>query len=504
MAIVLRPEQIEVNAVRRFLRFATTLDDDPFVDFAYGWITGATAEEALAFVDRIVAASKTTWPEPIARASVGGGQGGSQARNDTYEVGSLAWPRRVLRFNAPDGGHGRDQAFIDEHLDDLEGCGALLVGGHGMPWEIGSGPRAEDLEGLELFPAVAFNYACYTGVTGIWPQRHFEGGSYVYRLHEVERKRSFALAMIRTGVTGYVAYVNPRPAGPEMTCEYERVLAGASLGESRRRDYDKIALGYLGYDEPGVVPPAWVDGERHPRSAVDPVRHMMLDGATGGILYGDPALRPYPPRLDALPLQSRVQRKGDELHITLTLKGRRAYEWGADPFRRFDEEQMAMKLYDRVALPDGLPTIRSVRVEAATWGPKAIDTLDPVWALETDQGRRYLHLKANFARGGRGDISIRLVASPEAAPLDLHKAADCRRLAEQIGELVLARRHQIEDAWAYDGKAGVALFLFELFQATKDERWRQAADTAAGGGRGDGERPSGSLRRPGRRRPGGA
>ena len=326
VAIVVRPEQIEVNSVRRFLRFATMLDDDPFVDFAHGWITGANAEEAVAFVRRIVKAQRTTWPELVCRASVSGGTGGSRMSDDTYRVGPLSWPSRRLSFVPPDGTHGRDQAFIDEHLSRLEGCGALMLGGHGMPWEIGSGPRAEDVAKLDLFPAVAFNYACYTGVTHVWPQRENERGGYVYRLHEVELERSFALAILRSGVTGYVGYVNPRPAGPEMTTEFQRVLAGTSLGATRRRDYDKIALGYLGFGEPGIVPPVWVDGERHPRSEVDPVRHMMLDGATGGILYGDPAHRPYPAHPRALPLQSKAKRKGDELHVTLTLKAAQTNE----------------------------------------------------------------------------------------------------------------------------------------------------------------------------------
>ncbi len=172
--------------MRRFLRFATTLDDDPFVDFAYGWITGETADEAVAFVKRIVKAHKAKWPERVVRASVGGSQGASQSIEGPYVVGPLSFPGRRLRFVAPEGGHGRDQAFIDEHLADVEGCGALLLGGHGMPSEIGSGPRAEDVGRLDLYPAVAFNYACYTGVTHVWPQRHSESGAYVYRLHEVE------------------------------------------------------------------------------------------------------------------------------------------------------------------------------------------------------------------------------------------------------------------------------------------------------------------------------
>ncbi len=37
-------------------------------------------------------------------------------------------------------------------------------------------------------------------------------------------------------------------------------------------------------------------------------------------------------------------------------------------------------------------------------------------------------------------------------------------------------RAEIEDDQVYDGKAGVALFLYELYGATGGERWREAAD----------------------------
>ena len=273
--------------------------------------------------------------------------------------------------------------------------------------------------------------------------------------HEVEPGKSFALAMIHAGIVGYVAYVNPRPAGPEMTTDFEQVLAGASMGAARRRDLAKVALGYLGFGEPGVVPPDWVAGERTPLAKVDAVRNLMLDGATGGILYGDPAYAPFPSHPEDLPLQTTVAPKGDELEITLEMAARSVYLWCADPFRRAGDRDMAMKLYDRVELPAGLKTVRSVRVVEATWGGKPIETLDPVWALEQDQGHRYLHVKPGFARGGEGRLRIVLVASarevaavraspphpvPAAKPVDLADPAECRRLAMEVGDEVIRRR----------------------------------------------------------------
>ena len=59
VAVVLRPEQLDYVLARKFLVMATQIDDDPFVDFSYGFVTGATAEEALAFVARSIQSEQT-------------------------------------------------------------------------------------------------------------------------------------------------------------------------------------------------------------------------------------------------------------------------------------------------------------------------------------------------------------------------------------------------------------------------------------------------------------
>jgi hypothetical protein len=431
VAIVLEPADIQVNTVRRILRMATQVDDDPFVDFDFGYVTGATGEEAEAFVEHIVKASEGRIPRRVGHAAVWGGNGPSTSKEGTYTVGDRSFPSREMVFRAPAAEQDRDEAFLAEHLSDLEGCGAILMGGHGMPWEIGSGPRAEDLSGLDLFPSVVLNYACYTAVTRAYPEPSYGPGVVTEHMKEVEPRRSFALALLRSGAVGYVAYVNPRPAGPEMTTDFERILTGSTLGEARRRDYDKVVLGYLGWGEKGIAVSDVVEGRTTPRSAIDPVRHMMLDGATGGILYGDPAFRPFPPDASARPLSSEIAKDGASLRITLRLRGREAYLWGADPFRRFDDDAgtMAMKLYGRVALPEDAGAVRSVRVVECTWGGKRVETLPAVWAEERDGGRRWLQVKVGFARGGNGDIAAVLVAGPDEPSPEIEEPAPARHEA---------------------------------------------------------------------------
>jgi len=483
VAIVLRPEQIDVDSVRRILRMAAAVDDDPFVDFAFGYVTGATAQEAAAFVRNIVKASKEDRARKVGKASVWGGKHGCLATDGIYAAGAMRWPMRSLRFTAPDGKHGRDQDFIDAELASLEGCGAIIMGGHGMPGEIGTGPRAEDLAGLELFPAVAFNYACYTGVTGRYPERRYERGTFLHRMSHVEKKRSFALAMIRAGVTGYVAYVNPRPAGPEMSIEFQRVLAGATLGAARRRDYDKVCLGYLGFGERGIVAGDWPDGARVPAKDVDAVRHMMLDGATGGILYGDPAMRPYPGESE-LPLKVETKMRDGALAVTMRVDAGMAYVWCADPFRRFGKS-MATKTCARVPLPDGWDTVTSVSVASATWGGADVETLEPVWAIETDRGRRYLHVKANFKREHRrGDIVVTVVARTDAD--------SCARPRARGGRAPARARRRIGRGVRRRG--GGRAVLLRHVRGNEGEALARGRDEAARRRRGEGRRP---LHRPG-------
>src|SRR5207249_900111 len=150
--------------------------------------------------------------------------------------GRLASPKHLVN-------EGRDTQFIKEFLPKLSGKSLVIFGGHGYPREVVGGPTWKDLAGLKLDSAVALNIACYTGVTETWFEH--DKKDHVVRKRKIPMSESFALALLRTGVIGYVAYVCERPAGPELFTDVSALVSeGMSLGDVRRRDYDKIVLGY--------------------------------------------------------------------------------------------------------------------------------------------------------------------------------------------------------------------------------------------------------------------
>ena len=54
VAVVVRPSELDINFVRDFLMMSTKVDTDPFTDFSYGFITGATGADAIYFVNNII------------------------------------------------------------------------------------------------------------------------------------------------------------------------------------------------------------------------------------------------------------------------------------------------------------------------------------------------------------------------------------------------------------------------------------------------------------------
>ncbi len=414
VAVVVRPEQIHVNSVRRILKMATMLDNDPFVDFEFGYITGSTAEDAVRFVKNIVRARKGEHPLHLGEVGVFGDEGGCEIKDIPTIVGELNFPTKCLHFRPPGGKGDRDMEFIEKNLGLLSGRGAILLGGHGDPCEIAHGPRAEDMARVDLFPAVAFNYACCTGVTGKFtndfPENESADSLVVQRMADVGTRQSFALAMIRAGAVGYVAYVNNRPGGPELVIDYHRVLAGSTLGASRRNDYNKITLGYLGIGEPGIVAGDVFEGRKIRQDGPEARIRSALADMTGGILFGDPSFRPFPRNEKQLPLETKVKRSGNELRITSRMLPFYVGMWCMDHFRKTPSGEFVNKLASRVAFPSKMGAVRSVEILSAKRGEADLTTLPVVWAEEIDRGQRYLHVKANFADGGNGLVEIVFLA----------------------------------------------------------------------------------------------
>jgi hypothetical protein len=413
VALVLRPEQLDFVFQRRFLQLATEVDDDPFVDFAFGYVTGRTADDAHDLARRGVARA----PEPVdgGIAMVAGGGDTSSVRGERLPPGARGMFDGLQLFCAgakafPE--TKRDVEFLRANLPKLKGRDAVTFVGHGYPREVSGGPTFADLDGVDLANAVVLNVACYTGVTHRWFDDDWRNGT--MKLEQVPLAESFGLAVLHAGVLGYTAYLCPRPAGPELETDLAALLAGgASLGDARRRDYDKTVLGFLGFGEERLRLREVGDGAALPKGP-DAVRDLMLEGATGGVLFGDPACVPFVARPDDVPVQLAFAPGDGAIAVTARVVAPRVWSNCSDPTARWGKE-MAMRVHARVPL--GERHVTDVVVDSCTVGPESPPTR-VLWAVERDHGERFLQLKVAFQRvqkPGELRLAARVVTTADAA-----------------------------------------------------------------------------------------
>jgi len=413
VAVVLRPEQLDFAFARAFLQLATELDDDPFVDFAYGFVTGRDGDAALRFVEAEAAAAKAG-PRPVRRiGEVIGGVDTSRLQQQRWMLHKGSLPATYGFVAGKDGDH--DRAFVaDKVWPALHDCDAVMFVGHGMPGEVVGGPDAADVKDLRLPGAVVLNVACYTGVTHGWFEEDWRARKLVGRV--VDAGQSFALQLLDSGAIGYTAYTCPRPAGPELDTDLAALVAdGSSLGTARRRDYDKTVLGALGFGRERLQLEAPADGKALP-DAPDPVRDMMLEGATGGVLFGDPALVPFAAAPGGAPVQVRCERAASSVAVTITCPPASLFLQCNDPTATFGGG-MAMKAYARV--PIGRSRIADVVVDSVKVGG-ADQPTRRVCAFEEDHGEHFAQLKVLFPRSSAGGelvakLTVKLTDDPAAA-----------------------------------------------------------------------------------------
>lgn len=471
VALVMRPDQIEFEFQRRFLQLATEIDADPFVDFAFGYLTGRDAEDALALVERGLARE----PRPeVGRVAMFAG--GSER--------SIAGPRPFrLRRKLLDGisaicaggeayPDGRDRAFLAEHLPALTECDVITFAGHGYPDEVVGGPCYGDLADLRLDGAVVLNVACYTGVTGTWYDYDDRGG--LVRT-QVPPEESFCLAVLDAGVLGYTAYLCPRPAGPELDTDLAALVAdGRSLGEARRRDYDKTVLGFLGFGEDRLALQPVSEMKRV--AGMDPVRDLMLEGATGGVLFGDPACVPYRGLEGESPVELAVEAIENGLRVGAKAGVHALFLHCSDPTARWGNT-MAMKVHARIPIGDA--GIEDVVVDELTVRGKRLPSR-VLWAIEEDQGERFLQLKVNFPREEKLFGSLEM----SARVLTTHDPARARSRGGEVTRAVVASRdvHSSEIQPSMLTAAAQRAVSREALQAALDS----SAELLAGGSDGAG------------------
>ncbi len=337
VAVVTKPERIDTNFVRRILMLSTRMDDDPFCDFAYGFITGRTPKEALAFVERIIKAEKEGVPKRTLDAGVS-----SKVKSYAYDeqvdwMKKAGWEARRIYWSE-NKSDPEVPAFVKAHIGELEKAGLLELTGNGDPeriwmfpgernfdkskqWKydarkVGHDPKGEmfcitaaDIARLDLYPAVVNIGTCHSGSL----LRTFVANDIISTFGRVEKcevydipaEKSLGLTFLARGVTAYIAPVGPNH-GFRCGIETRRMFeTGAALGDVMKSCYDELVLASNGKLELAM---------HEPGGDSDPDPEPMISGAANRVLYGDPAFRPFP-KIAPPEMEASVRKDGVDVTV---------------------------------------------------------------------------------------------------------------------------------------------------------------------------------------------
>ena len=389
--VFIQPDELDVNFAWRWLTMTSRIDDDPFVDLRTGFVTGATPEAALAFVERIAAVASGRVRIPGACVdNLGPAELAPAASFNTFP-GAMMLPGALSeRFTPRSISHGKS-GFTDDRLATLDGAGFVHFGGHGHPDRIDDGLRAAQVPGLALAPCIVFNGACYTGVTGRW----FDETTGVTAEKTVTADDSFCLQMLQKEVAGYLAALHSDHGMPVYQEMEYLAFAGASLGDVIKHTYDGVVLG-AGGKLPKFEP--LVAGAD---SSFTTPADVMLKGTAARILLGDPALIVCDGFLPA-PFSFTIADEDGRLRITATVTNADlkstftdTYHNDLNPQAPFNDRAVVI-----VDLPDGWGKVAGVENVAVTAAGKPLPHRLVGHAVEQDNDRFRLHVQIDVPATG--------------------------------------------------------------------------------------------------------
>ncbi len=391
--VVIRPETLDLNFAYDFLDMAGRVDEDPFVDFVYGFITGRSPEAALAFLKETDAVRRKPGLVPRAAMDCLGPNNLDEDRVWRWKFARML--PKLKGFELASMNHGK-RGYPQSRLGDLEGFGYVHFGGHGVPDRIVQGLTADQVSRVNLRHAVVFNGACWTGVTC----RSFDWRT--GRIRAVETKNPFCLAVLDRGVAAYLAAVHPDHGIPVYQ-EMERLFStGETLGEVMKYTYDQVVMA-SGGKRPAF--PRWKDGEAPPALGRGT---MELHGTAARVLFGDPRFKPLK-KVAKSPYFVKMKRSGRNYLVKAQMLNPDLKYTHMDTFSG-DMARNRMQFNDRFYFQADLPgkaKVKSVKVVTAVARKKAVKHRLVSYAVEAWRGRRILHVQVDFPSRGYQVSDIR-------------------------------------------------------------------------------------------------
>ncbi|MHC4778958.1 MAG: HEAT repeat domain-containing protein [Planctomycetota bacterium] len=447
VTLFVEPEDMDVNLVRRFVVLSTLIDEDPFCDFAFGFVTASSPDKAIAFVERIIEADgKGVDPSALSFCT--------SNISRKYPGSSFIEGMRGDAIYVSLG----NMAFAKKSLNELQEPGFIHIGGCGDPegvwmfadkrnldrskhWpydpaRVGEDPDGEmprllasDFAKLKLKNPVVWTHVCHIGSVS----RVFVEGDIVStfgRCEKVEaytipKGRSVALALIEAGVSAYIA-----PLGPNFGAQSDIEQAAASelglpLGDVMRRAYHDVVMDTGGHPEQIGV---YVEGKP---AMWDPDGFTNYNSPHNRALYGDPQFKPFGAFRSPATVKVVAEVAEDRavLRFELASSGYLGRTWYGNRGR---SNKGRGRIYEVVELPEAPKALTVGEVTALDGSGEPFEITSKTVLLEEIDSKTYLHIQlvtdsAEALRrlGAKVEAVVHFALAPEKkGPSELAKALD--------------------------------------------------------------------------------
>lgn len=417
---VVTPDRLEVNLHRQILMLAPQIDNDPFVDFSFGYFTAKDTEDLKSFWDRTVVLHRNGLPNRnwVNTSVVGSGLKSSRTSSPSGIAAGAGFRGESLRFGIVDADPDVLD-FVTENLSALESASVISMTGNGDPqgiwlfdgmrnmqkdahWEfdpsrVGSDPEgvmpritADRFRALKLNGPLIWSGTCHSGAAN----RVFVEGDIVstfgfseqVEVYDLPPEESLCLSMIEAGAGALLVPIASNHGYSTLNESMFAIRYGASLGEIIKSTYDDICLQANGAPRLVIVE----QGEKHHFGA-EPV---MQGGGANRILIGDPSLTFFEPTEVSGESVEVVANEGENLEIAIEWEDG-FHPWGWNIYS--ESRQQEIRVFARVPWPAELPVPTndslSATVDVINGDAKQIDHEAKV-VLEDWHGKTYLHLQA--------------------------------------------------------------------------------------------------------------
>ncbi len=336
VAVLVEPQDMDVNLVRRFIVLSTLMDEDPFCDFAFGFFTASTPEKVKAFVQRSIEADKKGVKRATTRLS---------ASNISHCYGTWSFIDGIpgSSWFAKMG----DLAYATKALEAFGGAGFVHLGGCADPegiwlfddkrnldrtkhWpydpkKVGQDPEgemprltAEHIAKLKLDHAVVWTHACHVGsVDRMWVEGDIVstfGRCEKVEEYRIPKGRSVGLAIIESGAAAFIAPLGPNHGGQSAIEQAIASETGVPLGDVLRRAYHDVVMDTGGHPERIGV---YVTGKP---ARWDPDGFVNYNSPHNRALYGDPLLRPFGDHRSAATVEIKTAEDKNGIALTFVLR----------------------------------------------------------------------------------------------------------------------------------------------------------------------------------------